>query len=165
MNFKATPLSKSASCKHRTVRLSAVGLGFGCASASAAISGSCGRPSQLTTAMHSCRRRRSGCRRVGRAGFCVVLLLRTASTCLMPMCSTLCVCIQSTHSAHYNLRRMVDVTEPPERLAEAVEQHGQQHLLANWQELSTAQRQELAASLEVSCSMKAAPNLNDVSCI
>lgn len=86
-----------------------------------------------------------------RAGFCAVLWLRTGTHLgKMPMCSTLDIHTESTCNDTGSSDTMVDATEPPRGLVQAVEQHGQQHLLASWQNLSTAQRQELAATLEVS---------------
>jgi hypothetical protein len=49
---------------------------------------------------------------------------------------------------------MVDATDPPPALAQALEQHGQQHLLASWDNLSTSQRQDLVSTLKVSCVMR-----------
>ena len=48
---------------------------------------------------------------------------------------------------------MVDATDPPPALAQALEQHGQQHLLASWHNLSTTQRGDLVSTLKVSCVM------------
>ena len=48
---------------------------------------------------------------------------------------------------------MVDATDPPPALAQTLEQHGQQHLLASWDKLTTSQRQDLVSSLKVSSVM------------
>jgi hypothetical protein len=45
---------------------------------------------------------------------------------------------------------MVDATDPPPALTQTLEQHGQQHLLASWDKLSTSQREDLVSSLKVS---------------
>lgn len=62
--------------------------------------------------------------------------------------------IDASRETNHPAYIMVDAPDPPPALAQTLEQHGQQHLLAGWDNLSTSQREDLVSSLKVSCVMQ-----------